>query len=106
MTLSLEKRGGAFTGIRMLLCENLLPPRDEAIAVAQEELTRISPRRPRRRRLFEESALGKSTFPILQECGVAYGPVSKSHIGLPTHAAGACVRPSRSIRMSAPCRLP
>lgn len=38
MTSILEKGGGTFAGIKMLLCENPLPPLDEAIAAAQEEL--------------------------------------------------------------------
>ena len=38
MTAILEKGGGAFHGIRLLLCENPLPPLDEAIAAAQAEL--------------------------------------------------------------------
>jgi histidinol-phosphate aminotransferase len=40
MTSILEKGGGTFAGIKMLLCENPLPPLDEAIAAAQEELAR------------------------------------------------------------------
>jgi histidinol-phosphate aminotransferase len=40
MTSLLEKGGGTFSGIKMLLCENPLPPLDEAIAAAQEELAR------------------------------------------------------------------
>jgi histidinol-phosphate aminotransferase len=36
----LEKGGGTFEGIKMLLCENPLPPLDEAIVAAQEELAR------------------------------------------------------------------
>jgi histidinol-phosphate aminotransferase len=40
MTSLLEKGGGTFPGIKMLLCENPLPPLDEAIAAAQEELGR------------------------------------------------------------------
>jgi histidinol-phosphate aminotransferase len=35
-----EKGGGSFAGIKMLLCENPLPPIDEAIASAQAELSR------------------------------------------------------------------
>ena len=35
-----EKGGGSFAGIKMLLCENPLPPIDEAIAAAQAELSR------------------------------------------------------------------
>lgn len=35
-----EKGGGTFAGITMLLCENPLPPLDEAIAAAQKELAR------------------------------------------------------------------
>jgi histidinol-phosphate aminotransferase len=35
-----EKGGGAFQGIKMLLCENPLPPIEEAIAAAQAELAR------------------------------------------------------------------
>lgn len=38
MTSLLEKGGGTFAGIKMLLCENPLPPLEEAIAAAQEEL--------------------------------------------------------------------
>jgi histidinol-phosphate aminotransferase len=33
-----EKGGGAFRGIKLLLCENPLPPIDEAIAAAQAEI--------------------------------------------------------------------
>ncbi len=40
MTSLLEKGGGTFAGIKMLLCENPLPPLDEAIVAAQEELAR------------------------------------------------------------------
>lgn len=40
MTSVLEKGGGTFAGIKMLLCENPLPPLDEAIAAAREELAR------------------------------------------------------------------
>jgi histidinol-phosphate aminotransferase len=36
----LEKGGGAFKGIKLLLCENPLPPIEEAIAAAQTELRR------------------------------------------------------------------
>lgn len=39
MSSKLEKGGGAFKGIKLLLCENPLPPLDEAIAAAKEELT-------------------------------------------------------------------
>lgn len=35
-----EKGGGAFTGIKLLLCENPLPPLDEAIEAARAELPR------------------------------------------------------------------
>jgi len=35
-----EKGGGTFQGIKLLLCENPLPPIEEAIAAAQEELPR------------------------------------------------------------------
>lgn len=38
MNISSEKGGGAFKGIRLLLCENPLPPLDEAIAAAETEL--------------------------------------------------------------------
>jgi histidinol-phosphate aminotransferase len=34
----LEKGGGSFTGIKLLLCENPLPPLEEATAAAQLEL--------------------------------------------------------------------
>jgi histidinol-phosphate aminotransferase len=40
VTSLLEKGGGTFAGIKMLLCENPLPPLDEAIAAAQDELGR------------------------------------------------------------------
>jgi histidinol-phosphate aminotransferase len=40
MTSLLEKGGGTFAGLKMLLCENPLPPLEEAIAAAQEELAR------------------------------------------------------------------
>ena len=40
MTSILEKGGGTFTGIKLLLCENPLPPLDEAIAAAQAEVPR------------------------------------------------------------------
>ena len=33
-----EKGGGSFQGIKLLLCENPLPPIDEAIAAAQAEV--------------------------------------------------------------------
>jgi histidinol-phosphate aminotransferase len=39
MTSRLEKGGATFQGIKMLLCENPLPPLDEAVAAAQAELT-------------------------------------------------------------------
>jgi len=35
-----EKGGGTFEGIKLLLCENPLPPLEEAIAAAQSELPR------------------------------------------------------------------
>jgi histidinol-phosphate aminotransferase len=38
MTAKLEKGGATFRGIKMLLCENPLPPLDEAVAAAQAEL--------------------------------------------------------------------
>jgi histidinol-phosphate aminotransferase len=40
MTSKLEKGGGRFTGIKLLLCENPLPPLDEAIEAARAELPR------------------------------------------------------------------
>lgn len=40
MTALLEKGGGSFAGIKLLLCENPLPPLDEAIAAAAAELPR------------------------------------------------------------------
>jgi len=40
MTSILEKGGGTFTGIKLLLCENPLPPIDAAIAAAQAEIPR------------------------------------------------------------------
>ncbi|MFO7604436.1 MAG: histidinol-phosphate transaminase [Gammaproteobacteria bacterium] len=40
MTSILEKGGGSFDGIKLLLCENPLPPLDEAIAAAQAEAPR------------------------------------------------------------------
>ncbi|MCI0506931.1 MAG: hypothetical protein L0Z73_12590 [Gammaproteobacteria bacterium] len=38
MTSMLEKGGGTFEGIKLLLCENPLPPIEEAIAAAQAEV--------------------------------------------------------------------
>jgi histidinol-phosphate aminotransferase len=38
MTSKLEKGGGSFTGIKLLLCENPLPPLDQAIEAATAEL--------------------------------------------------------------------
>lgn len=38
MTAKLEKGGGTFQGTKMLLCENALPPLEEAVAAAQTEL--------------------------------------------------------------------
>ncbi len=38
MTSQAEKGGGTFSGIKLLLCENPLPPLDEAIAAAQAEV--------------------------------------------------------------------
>ena len=38
MTAKLEKGGATFEGIKLLQCENPLPPLDEAIAAAEEEL--------------------------------------------------------------------
>jgi len=40
MTSLLEKGGGTFEGIKLLLCENPLPPIEEAISAAQAELVR------------------------------------------------------------------
>jgi histidinol-phosphate/aromatic aminotransferase/cobyric acid decarboxylase-like protein len=40
MTSLTEKGGGAFEGIKLLLCENPLPPIGEAIATAQAEVPR------------------------------------------------------------------
>jgi histidinol-phosphate aminotransferase len=40
MTAKLEKGGATFEGIKLLLCENPLPPLDEAIAAAAAELAR------------------------------------------------------------------
>jgi histidinol-phosphate aminotransferase len=40
MTAKLEKGGGTFAGIKMLLCENPLPPLEEAVTAAQSELPR------------------------------------------------------------------
>jgi histidinol-phosphate aminotransferase len=40
MSSRLEKGGGTFTGIKLLLCENPLPPLEEAIEAAQAELPR------------------------------------------------------------------
>lgn len=40
MTSLLKKGGGTFAGIKMPLCENPLPPLDEAIAATREELDR------------------------------------------------------------------
>ena len=40
MSAKSEKGGGSFEGIKLLLCENPLPPLDEAISAAQDELAR------------------------------------------------------------------
>jgi histidinol-phosphate aminotransferase len=40
MTSVVEKGGGTFKGIKLLLCENPLPPLGEAIAAAESELSR------------------------------------------------------------------
>ena len=40
MTSILEKGGGTFEGIKLLLCENPLPPIDEAISAARAEVPR------------------------------------------------------------------
>jgi histidinol-phosphate aminotransferase len=40
VTFYSEKGGGAFAGIKLLLCENPLPPLDEAIEAARRELPR------------------------------------------------------------------
>jgi hypothetical protein len=40
MTAVLEKGGGTFSGIKLLLCENPLPPLEEAIVAAQAEAPR------------------------------------------------------------------
>jgi len=40
MTSILEKGGGTFEGIKLLLCENPLPPIEEAIAAAKAEVSR------------------------------------------------------------------
>ncbi|QDV20547.1 Histidinol-phosphate aminotransferase 2 [Gimesia panareensis] len=40
MTAILEKGGGSFEGIKLLLCENPLPPLEEAILAARAELCR------------------------------------------------------------------
>ena len=40
MTSLIEKGGGAFEGIKLLLCENPLPPIEEAVAAAQAEVPR------------------------------------------------------------------
>jgi histidinol-phosphate aminotransferase len=60
MTSRLEKGGGTFTGIELLLCENPLPPLDEAIDAARAELTRsnyyIEPHSAPLRRLLAQTA--------------------------------------------------
>jgi histidinol-phosphate aminotransferase len=40
MTSLLEKGGGSFEGIKLLLCENPLPPLEEAVTAAEAELPR------------------------------------------------------------------
>ncbi|MCZ7566540.1 MAG: histidinol-phosphate aminotransferase family protein [Burkholderiales bacterium] len=42
MTSLLEKGGGSFAGIKLLLCENPLPPIDAAVAAAQAEAPRAN----------------------------------------------------------------
>lgn len=39
MSAKAEKGGGTFQGIKLLLCENPLPPIDEAIAAARAEVS-------------------------------------------------------------------
>lgn len=41
MSSKLEKGGGTFEGIKLLLCENPLPPLDEAIAAATVSIGRL-----------------------------------------------------------------
>src|SRR3970040_1356846 len=43
MTSILEKGGGTFTGIKLLLCENPLPPIDAAIPAAEAHPRNYSP---------------------------------------------------------------
>jgi len=52
MTSLTEKGGGAFEGIKLLLCENPLPPIDEAIAAAQAEAPAATTTPKRTQRLF------------------------------------------------------
>lgn len=40
MTSLQEKGGGQFEGLKLLLCENPLPPLDEAVEAARAELPR------------------------------------------------------------------
>lgn len=40
MSARIEKGGGTFAGVKLLLCENPLPPLDEAIEAARSELAR------------------------------------------------------------------
>ena len=40
MSTLAEKGGGSFQGLKLLLCENPLPPLDEAIEAARMELAR------------------------------------------------------------------
>jgi hypothetical protein len=51
MQAMVEKGGATFEGLKLLLCENPLPPIDEAIAAAQAEAPRgTATRSPTRRR--------------------------------------------------------
>lgn len=59
-----EKGGGAFEGIRLLLCENPLPPLDEAIEAARAELPRSN--------FYTEAYSGPLRHVIAEKVGVPY----------------------------------
>jgi histidinol-phosphate aminotransferase len=60
-----EKGGGSFTGIKLLLCENPLPPLEEAIAAAQAELPRsLLERYSRTCFLVDEAFIGLAGQPV------------------------------------------
>jgi histidinol-phosphate aminotransferase len=69
MTSILEKGGGTYEGIKPLLCENPLPPIEEAIAAAQAEVPRSNYytepfSEPLRRFIAESIGVGTGRFAV------------------------------------------